>query len=153
MGTTVTTALGNTYTVPDDNETDWGESQVGPALVELLRNSMLSGGNTPGLKLVGPLVTTPITMAVVGGQTLPSSSPLYFISGLSSAVTLSISAPIQNGAQPGQHLLLIGTADARPVIIPDQGNVNLNGPASLGADQVLNLVWTGNLWAEIGRTS
>lgn len=153
MGTTVTTALGNTYSIPSDNETDWGDSQVGPALIELLRNSLLAGGNTPGLKLVGPLVSTPITMAVVVGQTLPSSSPLYLVSGLASAVTLSTSTPIQNGAQPGQHLMLIGTADARPVIVPDSGNLNINGPASLAADQVLNLVWTGNLWVEIGRTS
>lgn len=153
MGTTVTTALGNSYTIPSDNETDWGESQVGPALIELLRNSMLAGGNTPGLKLVGPLVTTPITMAVVDGQTLPSSSPLYFVSGLASSVTLSTSTPIQPGSQPGQQLLLIGTADGRPVIVPDAGNLNLNGPASLGADQVLTLIWTGTRWAEIGRTA
>ncbi|WP_448191264.1 hypothetical protein [Azospirillum sp. sgz301742] len=152
MGTSVTTNLGNTYVIPGDNETDWGEAQVGPALVELLQYALLEGGDVSLLKLVGPLVTTPVSLTVDNGSTVPSSAPCYFLTGLGGPVALSTITPIAAGTYPGQHLILVGRSSIAPVTVPDSGNVNINGSCDLEQDEALVLLWTGTAWVELSRT-
>lgn len=152
MGTPITTTSGNTYSVPSDGETDWGDSEVGPALIDLLQNAVMVGGDIAGIKLTGPLVHAPLDLTVAVGSTIPSAAACYFLTGQGGPITVSATTPVQAGTQRGQQLVLVGGSATAPVTIPDSGNLNINGSVDLELDEAVTLLWTGSRWIELSRT-
>lgn len=67
------------------------------------------------------------------------------------AVTASATTAIANGTLNGQVVCLVNENASDAIIIPDTANTNLSGAATLGADDVLCVIWDGADWLEISQ--
>lgn len=65
------------------------------------------------------------------------------------AVTLNRTTAITAGMTPRQMLVLRASSDANAVTINDNARTALGANRVLGLNDILSLVWTGSVWAEI----
>lgn len=95
---------------------------------------------------------------VAGGDTISGGANqrmLKHVQGPTGGGTADLTTPIGAGTVDGQELRLVGSSDADPLTIKNQGNVSLNGDVSLEKNSVLDLFWdlTDLQWIETGRSS
>lgn len=93
---------------------------------------------------------------LVGGTNVSTTALMQvsFVQGSGGAVTITANPAIAAGTIVGQELQVIGRTNANPLTIPSQsGAVELNGPCSLGAGDMLTLIWDGTVWAEKSRNN
>lgn len=92
-----------------------------------------------------------------GNYTGLGSKTVAFVVGNGGAITITASPPITTtGMIVGQELRVCGTSNTNTVTYNNSVNLVLNGSATLGKDQCLNLMYAGtdgtNLsWIETGR--
>jgi hypothetical protein len=93
---------------------------------------------------------------LVGGTNVSTTALIQvsFIQGSGGAVTITASPAIAAGTVVGQQLHIIGRSNTNTVTIPNQsGSVELNGPCTLGASDMLTLVWDSAAWVEKCRNN
>jgi hypothetical protein len=78
---------------------------------------------------------------------------LWFIQGSGGAVTVSANPQIAAGTNVGQRLILIGRSDTNTLTLSDGTGLQLNGPITLIAGSILELIWDGTNWVEMYRNS
>jgi len=77
----------------------------------------------------------------------------WFIQGSGGAVDVSANPQIAAATNPGQRLQLIGRSDTNTVLLEDGTGLELNGSWLGKASSVLDLIWDGTNWLEVGRNS
>ena len=88
------------------------------------------------------------TNAPTAAATLTATSG-YVVLNPAAAVTLNATTAIAAGSTPGQMLILRGNSDVNTVTINDNAGTALVANRVLGLNDILSLVWTGSVWAEI----
>jgi hypothetical protein len=88
------------------------------------------------------------TNAPTAAATLTATSG-YVVLNPATAVTLNATTAIAAGSTPGQMLILRGNSDVNTVTINDNAGTALVANRVLGLNDILSLVWTGSVWAEI----
>ncbi|MFO1487542.1 MAG: glycosyl hydrolase family 28-related protein [Verrucomicrobiota bacterium] len=122
--------------------------------VAMLGNSQTFAGNisfATNVIVGGMLGTAPLTASPGNGSTITPASSYLRLVPANGTVTLNATTPIAAGTAPGAILVLEGTSDASPVIVPNAPHVRLAGGASrsLGARDALTLIWNGTDWIEL----
>lgn len=149
-GTAATLALANTASVEliyDNNTSKW-----------LVVGGSGGGGSTNPTVFgtrASPLSIT-AGSGLVGGTNVSTTAlmTISFVQGSGGAVTITASPAIASGTIVGQELQVIGRTNANPLTIPNQsGLVELNGSCTLGASDMLTLIWDGTAWVEKSRNN
>lgn len=80
---------------------------------------------------------------------------IIFIAGSGGAVDVTADPQIEAGDNDGDRLMLIGTSDTNTVTLEDGTGLALKGSIVLGADDILELVWSADdsLWYETNRNN
>lgn len=86
------------------------------------------------------------------GFTLTPNTSFVGVFG-SAARTSDATTAITDGAFPGQLLLLEGTSDTNTITIKDGANTSLKGDCILGLEDTLLLVFDGDVWVEVARST
>jgi len=135
-----------------------------PVHVDATNNAMYMYTNSAWRSVAGSTVQgsrqTGTSMSV-GTAITPAlgSKTVAFVVGNGGAITITASPPITTtGMIVGQELKICGTSNTNTVTYNNSVNLVLNGSATLGKDQCLNLMYAGtdgtNLsWIETGRNS
>jgi hypothetical protein len=76
-----------------------------------------------------------------------------FIQGSGGAVDIVANPQIEAHQVVGAKMTLIGMDATNTVQFDDGDGLALNGPAILGLRDVLELMWCGDRWIEIGRNN
>ena len=133
-----------------------------PVHVDATNNAMYMYTNSAWRSVAGSTVQgsrqTGTSMSV-GTAITPAlgSKTVAFVVGNGGAITITASPPITTtGMIVGQELKICGTSNTNTVTYNNSVNLVLNGSATLGKDQCLNLMYAGtdgtNLsWIETGR--
>jgi hypothetical protein len=93
---------------------------------------------------------------LVGGTNVSTTALdcISFIQGSGGPVTITASPAIAAGTIIGQELQIIGRSNTNTVTIPNQsGAVELNGVCTLGASDMLTLIFDGTAWVEKCRNN
>ena len=134
-----------------------------PVHVDATNNAMYMYTNSAWRSVAGSTVQgsrqTGTSMSV-GTAITPAlgSKTVAFVVGNGGAITITASPPITTtGMIVGQELKICGTSNTNTVTYNNSVNLVLNGSATLGKDQCLNLMYAGtdgtNLsWIETGRS-
>ncbi len=102
----------------------------------------------------------PLVQSVVGASGITSAQKqmstaeqdqLIFIAGSGGAVTVVSAPEIEAHTVVGAKITLVGTSDTNTVTFNNSATLALNGPITLGLDDVLELMWTGVRYVELGR--
>lgn len=150
MGIQVTTPTGAVFTVPESGDPDWGTEATN--FLVYLANALIAGGAGVFSEIVNP----PTTVVATNNQILDVTGTSLVLFNPSASVTLSSTTPI--GAplnQDGKQLTLVNINATNNVTIPDSGNVDINGPVTLGQYSVLTLRWLDSIgrWIEVSRNN
>jgi hypothetical protein len=95
---------------------------------------------------------SPNSITAAGGITATTNQrQLMFVQGNAAPITVTASPAISAGTITGQELILVGRSDTNTLTINTGTGVELNGPATLGASDVLTLIWDGTSWIEQSR--
>jgi len=95
---------------------------------------------------------SPNNITAGGGITFGGQQrELVFIQGSGGHVNVTASPQITAGTAVGQELTLVGRNDSQTVTLENGDILELNGDISLGASDILSLVWDGSFWVEISR--
>lgn len=112
--------------------------------------------------------SAPTAQAVTGSQSSATAivagtginhnnvgNEIIFIAGSGGAVDVSATPQVEAGDSDGDRLTLIGTSDTNTVTLEDGDGLSLNGTCVLGAEDVLELVWSDDdsLWYETNRNN
>lgn len=76
---------------------------------------------------------------------------VIFIQGSGGAVDITANPQIEAHTVVGARMTLIGRSDANTVQLDNGDGLELNGSAILGASDILELIWDGTFYVEIGR--
>jgi len=137
-----TVAPGTSGNVLTSNGTTW--TSTAPA-----GNAPFLGG-TSGSSPQGEVAGTAINVTGLGYNNI------LWITGNTSAVTITATPSITNGTATGQQLTLIGYSATNTVTLQDTASLSgstlhLNGNWVAGQYSALTLVWDGSFWNEISR--
>lgn len=150
MSYPVTTGDGVTFNLPEAGDANWG-TEVTNYLIHMAGAAFAPTVNTT-TKLIVPTLNGVVS---AGGIISTTVSTLIRVSGDGSAVTLSLTTPLNNGTQDGEFIIVMGGSDTNTVTINDAGNVDLRGPITLGTNQAVTLIWSAvaGKWVEISRNN
>lgn len=118
------------------------------------RWQVFGGAGAGGAYEVSGSRASPTGITAAGGITSTANQrQILFVQGSGGAVTITASPAISAGTTVGQELTLIGRSDTNTLTVPHQASaVELNGDCTLGAGDMLNLIWDGTAWVESSRT-
>lgn len=94
---------------------------------------------------------SPNSIVDVTGITASTVSQIQFVKGSSGAVDIIANPQISAGTTVGQMLILIGRSDTDTILLEDSNGLSLNGPCTLVANSMIQLVWDGTNWVEVTR--
>lgn len=97
------------------------------------------------------LAVNKVAIASLGAAFTITPTSGYHTLTASAARTSSTTQAIKDGAREGQVLILEGTSDTNTITIKNSANTKLNADCTLGAQDVLLLIWNGSDWVEVGR--
>lgn len=144
------TLFGQTRSVPETPEEDWG-----PEVTEILSDLLEAADGITFRDAddnVGERLQSADTV-VTAGATLTPTAPRHRLTA-ASALSLSASDAIADGTEDGQTLILEGTSDTNTVTVLDGANTDLNGLVILGDGECITLRWneTDSVWREESRS-
>jgi len=114
------------------------------AKLHVAGNAIFTGAATlGGLTTLGATTNTPTANSTL----VPASS--FVVLNPSTAVLLSVVTAIADGAPPGTLLILRGSSDVNTVTVNDGANTALGANRVLGVNDMLTLIYNGDLWVEI----
>jgi hypothetical protein len=76
---------------------------------------------------------------------------VLFVQGSGGAIDVTTDPQIEDHEIVGAKLTLIGMSDTNTLLFEDGAGLSLNGPAELGLNDVLELMWCGDRYIELGR--
>lgn len=76
---------------------------------------------------------------------------VLFVQGDGGAINVTADPQIQAHESVGAILTIVGMDDAKPLTFEDGDGLSLNGDAELGENDVLELLWCGDRYLELGR--
>lgn len=98
-------------------------------------------------------IRSPSVNSLAAAATLTVAASAHHVAGSGGAVTLSATTAISAGSYDGQLLYLIGTDNTNTVTVPDSGNCNLGAARTLGAGDILVLMYViddvADAWYEV----
>lgn len=151
MAYSKTTPSGETFQVPEKGDPNWGASVT--AILDRSLDSLQAGD----LIQTAELAITPLEITVEDATIVnATSSSLILMSTDGTDVTLNEVTPIATPtARNGKILHLVNVDPLHTITIPDSGNVNSNGGATLFNGSIITFVWVGSLnrWLEISRNN
>jgi hypothetical protein len=102
---------------------------------------------------------SPLTIAastgIASGTNMSTTAlvQVSFIQGSGGNILITASPAIAAGTIVGQELMIIGESNTNTVTIPNQsGQVELNGPCTLGQGDMLTVIYDGTAWTEKSRS-
>lgn len=76
---------------------------------------------------------------------------VLFVQGDGGAVNVTANPQIEAHEVVGAILTLVGMDDTKPLTFEDGDGLSLNGDAELGENDILELLWCGDRYIELGR--
>jgi len=162
--------IGEANTVAKDADPTWTNNDVGASTdSHVTRGSALSalfnattGHTHDGTTGNGPQVDK---LLLTGSQASPEAivagtgiafvgtkaRQLWIVQGSGGAVDISANPQISTGAFEGQELLIQGTSNANTVKLDQGTGLTLNGSITLGANDMIYLIYNNSTWVEVSR--
>lgn len=151
MGYQKQTPSGDTYTVPEQGDPNWGANAT--AILDRSLDSLTAGDTIVATEII----ITPVPVTVANGDTLIQTNTSFVYLTVSGAqdVTLSSITPIEIPNADGKQLLIVNTDPTYVVTIPDSGTTDINGGVTLGLNQSIKVVWLAAVgkWVEQDRNN
>lgn len=147
---TITTSTGDTFNLPEPGDADWGTDVT--EFLYFLKDALIAGG----VGNFGEFRMTPLSITATAGMALDPSGTSLAELNCAANITLNSTTPIQTPTNSdGKMLRLVNINPNFTITIPDNGNVDINGPVILGYLQTLDIQWldTVGRWVEIARNS
>jgi hypothetical protein len=101
---------------------------------------------------------SPLSVTAAGGITKAQGNmdpsveeQVAFVQGSGGAVNISRNPQIQPHTLLGAKLTLVGKSETNTLTLEDGDGLSLNGPAELGENDVLSLIWNGTVYVETRR--
>lgn len=102
-------------------------------------------------------IRSPSVNSLASSGTLTVAASAHHVAGSGGAVTLNSTTAITAGSYDGQLLYLIGTDNTNTVTVPDSGTCNLQSARTLGAGDILVLMYViddvTDAWYEVSFTN
>jgi hypothetical protein len=98
----------------------------------------------------GSLICEREAQTVSISDTIVSSGTIVVLTSSGAAITMTSNPQIANGST-GQILILEGTHDTNTVTLADGNGLNLTGAITLGAEDILTVMYNGTDWIQVSN--